>query len=62
MRADNSAVEFIGFRSRPDILAIASKAELMIVVSECYEGFPVAILEAYACGTPVVATQTGSLD
>jgi glycosyltransferase involved in cell wall biosynthesis len=56
------AVEFLGFRARKEVLSIVGKADLQIVPSECYEGFPMVVLEAYACGTPVVASCIGSLD
>jgi glycosyltransferase involved in cell wall biosynthesis len=56
------AVEFLGFRSREDVLAVIARAALQIVPSECYEGFPMVVLEAYACGTPIVASRLGSLD
>lgn len=36
-------------------------AKFLIVPSTCYEGFPMAIAEAYACGIPVVAAGHGSL-
>lgn len=62
VRSDGSAVEFLGFRSRSEILTLAAKAEAVVIPSECYEGFPMAILEAYACGTPVVVARIGSLD
>lgn len=62
VRSDGSTVEFLGFRSRSEILALAAQAEVVVIPSECYEGFPMAILEAYACGTPVVVARIGSLD
>lgn len=62
VRRDGSGVEFLGFRPRQDILSLAAEAEMMVIPSECYEGFPMAVLEAYACGTPVVASRIGSLD
>lgn len=55
-------VEFLGLRPRADVLQVVSKAALQIIPSECYEGFPMALLEAYASGTPVVASRLGSLD
>lgn len=32
-----------------------------VVPSEWYENFPVSVLEAYACGKPVLASNTGGL-
>jgi glycosyltransferase involved in cell wall biosynthesis len=46
-------VEFLGSRPREDILNMIGNADLMIVPSECYEGLPMVVLEAYACGTPI---------
>lgn len=55
-------VEFLGFCDRQELYAVIGRAEFMVVPSECYEGFPMVILDAYACGTPVVASRIGSLD
>lgn len=55
-------VELLGMCNRAELIDIVSKADMQIVPSECYEGFPLVILEALACGTPVVASRIGSLN
>lgn len=60
-KADGLDIEFLGARDRADVLKILGEAALIVVPSECYEGFPMVIAEAFACGTPVVASDIGSL-
>ena len=55
-------IEFLGYCSQDRVLEIVRQAELQIIPSECYEGLPMVILEAFALGTPVVAARIGSLD
>lgn len=50
-------VRFVGFKDNP--YAWISKAD-MLVLSSDYEGFPMIILEAMACGTPVISTNCPS--
>ncbi|MEI6825225.1 MAG: glycosyltransferase family 4 protein [Desulfuromonadales bacterium] len=54
-------VEFVGTQTRERVLEMVGSSFMQIVPSECYEGFPMAVLEAYACGTPVLASRIGSL-
>jgi glycosyltransferase involved in cell wall biosynthesis len=56
------AIEFLGSRPREEVLDMVAAAEIQIIPSECYEGFPMVVLEAYACGTPVLGSRIGSLD
>jgi glycosyltransferase involved in cell wall biosynthesis len=55
-------VEFLGFCDRPMIINTIGRAVLQVVPSECYEGFPMVVIEAFACGTPVVCSRIGSLN
>ncbi|MCW7537299.1 glycosyltransferase family 4 protein [Aquabacterium sp. A7-Y] len=50
-----------GFKPLPEILAMMQTASFLVVPSICYESFPRTIVEAYACGLPVIASRLGSL-
>jgi glycosyltransferase involved in cell wall biosynthesis len=56
-----SMVTFCGQVERPQALSILKKARFLVMPSECYENFPCAVAEAYACGIPVLASSLGSL-
>jgi glycosyltransferase involved in cell wall biosynthesis len=61
-RHENLNVEFMGRQDRDAVLDALGKAELLVVPSECYEGFPLVVAESFACGTPILASRIGSLD
>jgi glycosyltransferase involved in cell wall biosynthesis len=54
-------VKFLGQRPHDQVLAFMKKARLLIFPSEWYEGFPLVLAEAFACGVPVVASRLGSM-
>ena len=54
-------VEWLGRRPREEVVEWMGRAACVIVPSVCYEMCPMAIVEAYARGTPVVAPRLGAM-
>lgn len=54
------AVQWLGYVPEEDLAAVYAAATVMAYPSQ-YEGFGFPVLEALACGTPVVASVAGSL-
>jgi glycosyltransferase involved in cell wall biosynthesis len=54
-------VQFLGARTKDEVLQMMGEAALVIVPSEWYEPFGRVVIEAYSKGTPVVAATSGGL-
>ncbi len=54
-------IEFLGELQASDLSQLLSLASLSVIPSIWYENLPNALLESYACGTPVIASSLGSL-
>ncbi|HSB13173.1 MAG TPA: glycosyltransferase family 4 protein [Bryobacteraceae bacterium] len=54
-------IEYLGPCSSAEILALMRDAAFLVLPSECYEGLPMAIVEAFASGLPVIAAGHGSM-
>jgi glycosyltransferase involved in cell wall biosynthesis len=63
MLADESppGIEWLGHQPRTKVFALMQEASMLIFPSECYEGFGVTMVEAFATGLPVVASDLGAM-
>ena len=53
-------VEFLGRQSYHDVIKKMTKSACVIFPSACYETFGRVIIEAYACGVPVIVSDAGA--
>ena len=54
-------VHFDGFKSGDDLWEAIRGAIAVVIPSECYENAPMAILESYALGKPVIGARSGGI-
>jgi glycosyltransferase involved in cell wall biosynthesis len=54
-------IEYLGRRGMPEVFQIVGNADALIFPSLWYEGLPRTIIESFACGTPVIASDLGSM-
>ena len=54
-------VQYLGFKSGPDLARLIRQAKAVIVPSEWYENCPMSVLEAKAWGRPVVGARIGGI-
>jgi glycosyltransferase involved in cell wall biosynthesis len=54
-------VQYLGYCARPRVYELMRNAALLVFPSEWYEASPLSVMEAMACGTPVLAADHGSL-
>jgi glycosyltransferase involved in cell wall biosynthesis len=53
-------VEWLGRRSKEEVQSLMRQASFLVFPSEWYENFPMVIVEAFATGLPVLASELGS--
>jgi glycosyltransferase involved in cell wall biosynthesis len=54
-------LEALGWRTPGDVVGLMRRAEFLVFPSLWYEGCPRTIIEAFACGLPVIASRLGAL-
>jgi glycosyltransferase involved in cell wall biosynthesis len=57
----SKGTSWIGRQPREKIISLMQEARVLIFPSVCYETGPLTILEAFACGLPVIASNLGSM-
>lgn len=61
LTSQKDGVRYIGFQSKDQIIDWMSRASALVVPSICLEGMPMAVLEAFSVGTPILANDLGGL-
>lgn len=62
VRVNNlSNIIFTGYKHQHEIIALIRNAAFVVIPSEWYENLPMAIIEAFALGKPVVASRIGGI-
>lgn len=57
----DTAIEWLGHVPLDAVYDLIGNAAALILPSECYENFPRVVIEAFAKGTPVVASRLGAM-
>jgi glycosyltransferase involved in cell wall biosynthesis len=56
-----AGVEWLGSQNAEQVSILMKDAQILILPSTWYEGFPMIVAEAYAAGLPIIASSLGSL-
>lgn len=56
-----SNITFLGQQPRQRVIEAMKGARFVVFPSELYENLPLTIIEAFACGTPVLASRLGAM-
>lgn len=54
-------VTFLGALPHDEVLSLMKRSRLFVFPTECYEGFPMTVVEALACGAPILASHLGAI-
>lgn len=55
-------IEFLGSLNKAEVFDLMQNCTALIFPSIWYEGMPLTIIEAFACGTPVISSKLGAME
>ena len=58
---NNDSILIFGYLNNEQVIQKMKNARFLVFSSECYENFPLTIIEAYACGLPILASRIGAI-
>lgn len=58
---NNPGIEWLGRKSLEEVYTLLKEATFLVFPSQWYEGLPRILIESFAVGTPVIATDLGSM-
>lgn len=62
LKINPQTIEHVGWLPHEQVMALMTQARFLIIPSEWYEGLPMILVEAFACGLPVLTSRLGSLE
>jgi glycosyltransferase involved in cell wall biosynthesis len=55
------AIRFLGHLDTKRLAELIGRASFSVMPSECYENYPMSVIESFACGTPVIGANIGGI-
>lgn len=59
--AQSDSIELLGWISRQELFRLLKSSSFLVFPSIWYEGLPLTIIEALACGVPIVVSEIGAM-
>ena len=60
-KTTDSSIELLGHIEHKEVIKLLKGCRFVILPTECYENFPYSIIEAFACGKPVIGSRLGGI-
>jgi len=60
-RKAENYIEFLGHKSHEDVIKLLQNCKFLVIPSEWYEVTGLVIIEAFACGKPVIGSRIGGI-